>query len=260
MVTYRCSACQSLSHLFGLSCATCGAWGSIERSIVRTPRRAAVALAEVEAGPCHRLRSNIPAIDGLLGGGFVPGSSVLLAGPPGAGKSTLVLELARSCALVTLYVTGEESLGQLKVRAERIGARPARLFLLEETDVRAVLAQAQATGAMLVAVDSVQTLRAPGLGAAPGSPTQLRECVATLREGVRATGSVLLLVGQVTKGGALAGPRAVEHAVDVVLQLETTGPEARRLVAVKNRFGPVERPCLLEVGDHGIRFDEPVRR
>ena len=251
-MVYLCGACGAKESMFLLRCRACGAWRTLRRLITTVPP---VPLLEVSPEPEQRQRCNIASLDEFLGGGLVPGSVVLLAGPPGAGKSTIVLALLAAAARCALYATGEESLREVRRRAERIGARLPGLLVTEETDVALLLLQARSAGVSLLAVDSLQTVRVGEGGAAPGSPTQMRSAVALLRAGARECDFTLLLIGQVTKGGAMAGPRSVEHAVDVVLSVECEAGEGRMLRAVKNRFGSVDRVCRFALGDAGVMFD-----
>jgi DNA repair protein RadA/Sms len=250
---YACSVCRGEFFEFRVTCPCCGAWNTLRRWTAPRDGTSARSLPEIEVLPDVRRPSCLPELDLLLGGGFVPGSSTLLAGPPGAGKSTLAFEILRRMEGVSLYVSGEESVAQLKMRAERLGLRSPGVFLLFETCVERILPQAAQTGAAILVIDSVQTISSDRSGSLPGTPTQLRECVALLRRAAQECGTILILVGQVTKGGALAGPRTVEHAVDVVLRLEA-GEKAgcRVLTAPKNRFGATEGACAFVLGPRGV--------
>jgi DNA repair protein RadA/Sms len=194
-------------------------------------------------------------LDRVLGGGLVPGAVVLLAGEPGVGKSTLLLEagalVSRSGAV--LYVTGEESAAQIRLRADRIRAVGDNLYIAAETELAAVLAQVDAVRPELLIVDSVQTIIAPGVEGTPGGVTQIREVTAALMTVAKQRSLTTVLVGHVTKDGAIAGPRALEHLVDVVLHFEGDRHAQLRMVrALKNRFGPTDEVGCFELGETGL--------
>jgi len=198
-------------------------------------------------------------LDLVLGGGLVPGSMVLLGGPPGIGKSTLLLQIAGKLTAgggTTLYVSGEESAEQVRLRATRLMDGAEEVFFQAETDVSAIRQTAESLEPDLLCIDSVQTLRTSELGSAPGTVNQVRECATVLQEYAKQSGTPTFLVGHVTKGGALAGPRTLEHLVDVVIHFE--GPktaEHRILRATKNRFGRVGEVAVFRMAGHGL---EPV--
>ena len=191
----------------------------------------------------------------MLGGGLVPGAVLLLAGEPGVGKSTLLLEVARhyAAAGTALVVTGEESAAQVRLRAERTGALHPRLYLAAETDLAALLGHVEAVEPGLLVVDSVQTIASPAAEGTAGGVTQVRAVAAALIAAAKARGMATVLVGHVTKDGAIAGPRVLEHLVDVVLQFEGDRHSTLRLVrATKNRFGPADEVGCFELTDGGI--------
>jgi DNA repair protein RadA/Sms len=215
------------------------------------PRR----LAEIDADAVPRLETGIAELDRVLGGGLVPGSVVLLAGEPGVGKSTLALQLAAGLpsGRPVLYVAGEESPEQIRLRADRLPRLPEALVVLAETRVEALAAPWREAQPQLVLVDSVQTLRSERVESAPGSVAQVRECAALLAATAKAHGAALVLVGHVTKEGAIAGPRVLEHLVDVVLQLEGDRFHAFRLLrAHKNRFGSTQEVGVFQMGEAGL--------
>ena len=193
--------------------------------------------------------------DGVLGGGIVPGSLTLIGGPPGAGKSTLLLQIAAALARSgpVVYVCGEESAAQVKLRAERLDIT-APLLVLAETNLRAVLDALERTDPIAVIVDSIQTVWLPESESYAGSVTQIRDCTQALMEFAKRTGCATFIVGHVTKDGAIAGPRLLEHLVDTVLYFEgeTTG-EYRILRAYKNRFGSIDEICVLAMHDRGLQ-------
>ena len=213
------------------------------------PRR----LRDIEASATPRLSSGVPEFDRVLGGGLVPGSVVLLGGEPGVGKSTLLLQLAAGSRGPILYVTGEESGEQLRLRAERLAMVPDDLWVLTETRVEAVVEPWRSAQPALVLVDSIQTLATDRVESAPGSVAQVRESAALLAATAKAHGTALVLVGHVTKDGALAGPRVLEHLVDVVLAFEGDRAHAFRILrAVKNRFGSTQEVGVFSMTDSGL--------
>jgi DNA repair protein RadA/Sms len=198
----------------------------------------------------------------MLGGGFVPGSALLLIGPPGAGKSTLVMQVLSAMGLPSLYVSGEESVQQLKLRAERLHINSPGIYLLFETNVNRIarlIGEARRLGA--VVIDSIQTVYTDASDALPGSLTQVRKCSYILRRLAQNRNLILMIVGQVTKDNRAAGPRILEHAVDVVLSIEVqeSPPYGRILVPLKNRFGSTQHRCRLTMGDAGIAFQKGDR-
>jgi DNA repair protein RadA/Sms len=188
-------------------------------------------------------------MDNLLGGGFVPGSSVLLIGPPGSGKSTLLMQLVQSAHVHALYVTGEESMEQVKLRADRMGINTPRISLLFETDVHQIISHVEKSIMKILVIDSIQTIYSGVSTTLPGSATQIRKCAYALRRIAQQRGIILLLVGQVTKERQAAGPKLLEHAVDVVLALEfdERRPHGRLLQSSKNRFGSAPSRCRLDM-------------
>jgi DNA repair protein RadA/Sms len=213
-------------------------------------------IAEVEADAAAVWPTGVDELDRVLGGGIVSGAVVLLAGEPGVGKSTLLLDVASRAASRTrtvLYVTGEESAAQVRMRAERIGALRPRLLLAAETDLATVLGHVEAVRPDLLVVDSVQTVASAAVDGAPGNVSQVREVAASLIRVAKARSMATLLVGHVTKDGGIAGPRVLEHLVDVVCQFEGDRQSRLRLVrAVKNRYGPTDEVGCFDLSDTGI--------
>jgi DNA repair protein RadA/Sms len=263
-VRYVCSACGAEAPKWEGRCSACAAWNSLSEDVVRlTGRKAPAAAATttpmeaVMAVPARVHATGSFEVDRVLGGGIVPGSVVLLGGDPGIGKSTIALQVAHHCGSEgspALYCTGEESLEQLALRARRLGCIGARVRLLVESDVDTVIATIEAERPSLAVVDSVQTLRDAGTPGPPGSVSQVRAAVLRMSEVAKATGIPMLLVGHVTKEGAIAGPRTLEHMVDVVLYLEGERlGEHRMLRGIKNRFGATGEVGLLTMERDGMR-------
>jgi DNA repair protein RadA/Sms len=266
---YRCQQCGFASPKAG-TCPDCKrATGELialveERPVAsRGPRRAAPTssrprpLREVTLEHADRHRTGIGELDRVLGGGVVPGSLVLIGGDPGVGKSTLVLQAARALAEATppvLYVSAEESAAQVKMRADRLGVTTDGLLLWSESDLTAVQVAVDDLKARTLIVDSIQTVFLPELESAPGSVAQVRECGARLMTLAKGTGVATFIVGHVTKDGAIAGPRVLEHLVDTVLYFEGERHHAYRVLrAVKNRFGSTNEIGVFEMVEAGLR-------
>ncbi|GLZ40394.1 DNA repair protein RadA [Actinokineospora sp. NBRC 105648] len=265
-LNYRCAECgHAVAKWFG-RCPECQAWGSLEevgaprvKIAAGAPSSPARPIAEVDVESAKARPTGVSELDRVLGGGLVPGAVVLLAGEPGVGKSTLLLEVAYQWAALdgdqgpTLYVTGEESAGQVRLRAERTGNVHGSMFLAAESDVAAILGHVDAVGPGLLVVDSVQTMSSPAVDSAPGGVTQVRAVTAALVALAKERGLPVLLVGHVTKDGSIAGPRVLEHLVDVVLHFEGDRHSALRMLrGVKNRFGPADEVGCFELVDRGI--------
>ncbi|HMK38203.1 MAG TPA: ATPase domain-containing protein [Bacteroidota bacterium] len=211
-------------------------------------------LPEVTASSVPRMMSHVRAIDGLLGGGIIRGSSLLLAGAPGAGKSTLLIQLLDLFAEKSLYVSGEESVQQLKLRADRLRISSGAISVVFETDVNSVISHVRKAPPRLLVIDSIQTVYSDRSGSMPGTPAQVRLCTHQLRRLAQEKEMVLLIVGQVTKAMQAAGPKLLEHAVDCVLSLlvDAEDPAARTLAVVKNRFGPAGCALSLHIAGGGF--------
>lgn len=261
---FRCMSCGAGAPKWSGRCAGCGDWNTLSEEL-EVAETAPLPLAAssppvpiTQLGPTdgRPVPSGIDELDRVLGGGLVPGSVTLLGGEPGIGKSTLVLQLlaarARAGATV-LYVTGEESAEQVRLRAERLGALDDRLLLAAETSLPHLLVHLEAVRPELCVVDSVQTLHDPQYQSAPGSVTQVRECAHRLVGAAKQLGTTMVLVGHVTKDGQLSGPRVLEHVVDTVLSLEGDRHHGLRLLrAAKHRFGPTGELGLFTVVDSGL--------
>ncbi|HEX6756492.1 MAG TPA: DNA repair protein RadA [Mycobacteriales bacterium] len=264
---YRCDECGHTPPRWVGRCPECQAWGTVAeagavpvglRPVAAGPVSApARPIAEIDVEAARSRPTGVAELDRVLGGGLVPGAVLLLAGEPGVGKSTLLLEVAHRYAEAggppALVVTGEESAAQVRLRAERTGALHERLYLAAETDLAAVLAHLDAVSPGLLVVDSVQTVASPSVEGAAGGVTQVRAVAAALIAAAKERGIATVLVGHVTKDGAIAGPRVLEHLVDVVLHFEGERHSTLRLVrAVKNRFGPADEVGCFELTDGGI--------
>jgi DNA repair protein RadA/Sms len=261
---YLCAECGAEAPKWQGQCPACAAWNSLSENVVRLTGRKTSATAAtttpmeaVMAVPGRVIATGSFEVDRVLGGGIVPGSVVLLGGDPGIGKSTIALQVSNACGdevSPALYCTGEESLEQLARRARRLCCTGARVRLLVESDVDTVIATIEAEHPSLVVVDSVQTLRDAGTAGPPGSVSQVRAAVLRMTEVAKATGVPVLLVGHVTKEGAIAGPRTLEHMVDVVLYLEGERlGEHRMLRGIKNRFGATGEVGLFTMERDGMR-------
>jgi DNA repair protein RadA/Sms len=265
--SYRCADCGYEVAKWVGRCPECQAWGTIEergdarpaiaRVAAGAPSAPAQRIAEVDIEASRARRTGVPELDRVLGGGLVPGVVVLLAGEPGVGKSTLLLETAFQWAGhnggPALYVTGEESAGQVRLRAERTGNIHDDMYLAAESDLAAVLGHVDDVKPGLLIVDSVQTMASPQVEGAPGGVTQVRAVTAGLVALAKERNLPVVLVGHVTKDGSVAGPRVLEHLVDVVLHFEGDRHSTLRLVrGVKNRFGAADEIGCFELREDGI--------
>jgi DNA repair protein RadA/Sms len=264
---YVCAACGAVSARWQGRCDACGEWNTLTEDApasapvsLRPGRGRPVALAPLggAAADLPRTLTGIPELDRVLGGGLVPGSAVLVGGDPGIGKSTILLQAAASLARRgnhVVYVSGEEAIGQIRLRAERLGLGSAPVALAAETHVEDILATLEVgPPAHLVVLDSIQTLWTDLVDSAPGTVPQVRTSAQALIRYAKAGGAAVVLVGHVTKDGQIAGPRVVEHMVDAVLYFEgETGHHFRVLRAVKNRFGPASEIGVFEMTDAGLK-------
>ena len=263
---YHCTECGTQFAKWVGRCSECHTWGSVEergaaksapKTVASVPTQAARPIGEVDVQDAEAVPTGIGELDRVLGGGLVPGAVVLLAGEPGIGKSTLLLEAAAAYANTgarTLVITGEESAAQVKLRADRIGALSKNLYLAAETDLGSVLGQVAAVEPRLLIVDSVQTIASAAVDGTPGGVTQVREVAAALIRDAKERNMACVLVGHVTKDGSIAGPRILEHLVDVVLQFEGDRASSLRMIrAAKNRYGPSDEIGCFEMHDAGIR-------
>jgi DNA repair protein RadA/Sms len=267
---FSCSECGAIATKWMGQCLDCGEWNCLVESIEQTqssdvsPRFTGYAgesaqiksLSDISIQSIPRFSSGLSELDRVLGGGIVPGSVTLIGGDPGVGKSTILLqalcEISQSQSV--LYVTGEESLEQVSLRAQRLGLNGQKLRLLTETSVERIIQQSQVESPKVMVVDSIQTIYTQLLQSAPGGVAQVRESAAQLVKYAKQSGISIFLVGHVTKEGALAGPRVLEHMVDAVLYFEGEGDSRYRIIrAVKNRFGAVNELGIFAMTETGLK-------
>jgi len=268
---YVCTACDAQSPKWLGRCPVCGAWNSLEEETYAAPAPSAaspyapahsgtasraVPIDELDSADCERTVTGIGELDRVLGGGLVDGSVVLLAGEPGIGKSTLLMQL---CGMLggqgkLLYVSGEESRPQLKMRAERLGTTGKGVMLLTETDLDTILSEYDRVRPDILIADSIQTIYSQRASSAPGSVTQVRECASALMQRAKADGTSVIIVGHVNKEGGIAGPKVLEHMVDAVLYFEGERNQPHRIIrAVKNRYGSTNEIGVFEMCQDGLR-------
>ena len=268
---YSCTECGSTSPKWLGKCPGCGAWNTLVESVAESggpakprypagrgllPGEAVATLAEIDATDAERQPTGIEEFDRALGGGMVAGGVVLIGGDPGIGKSTLLLQALDALArtMKVLYVTGEESGAQVALRSRRLGLGASPVRVLAEICLEKILATLGAEQPAIAVVDSIQTVYSEALTSAPGSVAQVRECAAQLTRFAKASGTTVVLVGHVTKDGALAGPRVMEHIVDTVLYFEGDTHSSFRLVrAIKNRFGAVNEIGVFAMTEKGLK-------
>jgi DNA repair protein RadA/Sms len=267
-LTFTCQNCGAPSHRWQGKCEACGEWNTLSEEGAarpagpgRAPRKGRLFALEALAGDTQdapRLASGIAEIDRVTGGGFVRGSVLLMAGDPGIGKSTLLIQAAGAMARAghrAVYISGEEAVAQVRLRAERLGLREAPVELAAETAVEDIIATlSEGKTPRLVVIDSIQTMWTDLVESAPGTVTQVRGAAQALIRFAKRSGAAIILVGHVTKDGQIAGPRVVEHMVDAVLSFEGEGSHQFRILrAVKNRFGPTDEIGVFEMTGMGLR-------
>lgn len=274
---YICQQCGYESAGWMGKCPECGTWNSLVETVVDTPSKSGgkssgknsvlrniktIKLSDIKSSSIKRVSTNISELDRVLGGGIVPGQAILIAGEPGIGKSTLLTQLAASLSNI-LYVCGEESASQVKVRADRLGVAKTNIELLEDTDVDDVIDQISVSGGIYSAiiVDSIQTMSTSDLSGMAGSVGQVRECAFRLLREAKRLNIPLFLVGHVTKEGTVAGPAVLAHIVDTVLWFEGDKTLTTRVLrAVKNRFGPTDEVGVFEMNDQGLKPIDDIEK
>lgn len=262
---FVCQSCGNSSPRWLGKCPACNEWNSYVEERVASEKRShgrmplnstAIAITQIESAQEERIGTGIGELDRVLGGGFVPGSLVLVGGDPGIGKSTLALQMVNNVSLSersVLYVTGEESPEQVKMRAERMGVGSDRLFVYAETSVENILDEIAKLSPQLAVIDSIQTIYTEDFPSAPGSVGQIRESAAKIMQYAKTNGTAIFLIGHVTKEGAIAGPKVLEHLVDTVLYFEGGREHPYRILrAVKNRFGSTNEIGVFEMHERGL--------
>lgn len=268
---FVCQQCGASAPKWSGKCGSCDTWGSLIEEMpaasaaTKSPAATTTTLTHIEGGEDRRrLDAGIAEVNQVLGGGIVPGSILLLAGEPGIGKSTILLQIAAAIAAGSrvLYVSGEESLHQIKLRADRLQLKGEQLELVSATDVDSVVATMQSGGYDFVVVDSIQTMSTQRISSNPGTVSQITTSTHTLQTAAKTTGAAVLVVGHVTKEGNIAGPKILEHLVDVVLHLEGERYGGFKLLrGIKNRFGATHEVGVFEMQEHGlVAVDNPSAR
>lgn len=268
--TFFCQNCGTQHSKWQGQCSSCREWNTLVEEVLQkeekkdwrsapaavTAKRAAkpLRISEIEISKEERLKTNNNELDRVLGGGIVPGSLTLLGGEPGIGKSTLLLQISLHLNYRTLYVSGEESQQQIKMRAERINPASSNCYILTETKTQNIFQQIEKLEPEIVIVDSIQTLHSDYIESSPGSISQIRECTAELIKFAKETSVPVILIGHITKEGSIAGPKVLEHMVDTVLQFEGDRNHVYRILrAHKNRFGSTNELGIYEMQGNGLR-------
>lgn len=266
--TFFCQNCGAQHAKWQGQCTSCREWNTLVEEVIqkveqkdwktsaKEVKRIAkpLRIAEIEYSQEERLSTHDNELNRVLGGGIVPGSLTLLGGEPGIGKSTLLLQISLNLKLKTLYVSGEESQQQIKMRAERINPNPADCYILAETKTQNIFREIEALEPQIVIIDSIQTLHSDYIESSPGSISQIRECTAELIKFAKETGTPVILIGHITKEGSIAGPKVLEHMVDTVLQFEGDRNYVYRILrANKNRFGSTNELGIYEMQGSGLR-------
>ena len=262
---FFCSNCGAQSSKWMGKCSSCGEWNTFVEEVIRRESssgrrktasvRVPVNISEITVAAENRVSTNDRELNRVLGGGITPGSVVLIGGEPGIGKSTLMLQVALNCkTLKVLYISGEESEQQLRMRGERLGIKNNNCFILTETNVESVMKHLDDLHPEMVIIDSIQTLKTNVIESSAGSISQIRECAAELQKYSKETNIPVFLIGHITKDGSLAGPKILEHMVDTVLQFEGDRNYGYRILrSLKNRFGNTSELGIYEMHDSGMR-------
>ena len=262
-IKYICSNCGYESLRWLGKCPECESWNSFTEEIIETSKRkistaktkvTVTSINEISATEEDRVKSNIPEFDRVLGGGLMPGSVILLGGDPGIGKSTLAMQAAANVKEKVLYVTGEESEKQIKLRSSRLHLKSENFFVFAETDLVHIIAAINNVEPAVVVIDSIQTMYRSELENSPGTITQIRECTSLLMEEAKKKHYSVIIIGHVTKEGMIAGPKILEHIVDTVIQFEgETNHTFRILRSLKNRFGGTNEIGIFEMREDGLK-------
>ncbi len=269
---FACTNCGATSPKWIGNCPSCNSWNTYQEEVIikdtaqETKKKAwsssrtkqldpqIIALPEIKSGNTARLVTSDNELNRVLGGGIVSGSLVLIGGQPGIGKSTLLLQLATQIKAKILYVSGEESEEQIKMRADRVGKAQSECYILTETNVAKILSQAQSLEPDLVIIDSIQTLSSPHIDSTPGSVSQIRECSGELQRFAKEENIPVFIIGHITKDGSIAGPKLLEHIVDTVLQFEGDQNYTYRILrTIKNRFGSTDELGIYQMQADGLR-------
>jgi len=266
--TFFCQNCGAQHSKWMGQCTTCGEWNTIieeavqreekrnwkQNSGIKKHKQKAIAISQINISKEDRIITGNKELDNVLGGGFVKGSVILLGGEPGVGKSTLILQIALNLNQKVLYVSGEESLNQIKMRSNRLGGQNSDCLILTETNTQQIFSQIESIKPQIVVIDSIQTLHTNIVEALPGSITQIRESAAELIKFAKETNTPVILIGHITKEGIIAGPKILEHMVDVVLQFEGDRNYLYRILrAQKNRYGATSELGIFEMHQFGLR-------
>ncbi|WP_423820068.1 DNA repair protein RadA [Salinimicrobium sp. TIG7-5_MAKvit] len=266
---YYCQNCGAQHSKWQGQCNSCREWNTLVEEVVQKTEKKSwssdaapgvrkiakpLRISEIEVSKEERLKTNNQELDRVLGGGIVPGSLTLLGGEPGIGKSTLLLQISLNLSYKTLYVSGEESQQQIKLRAQRINPDSDNCFILTETKTQNIFQQIEKLQPEIVIIDSIQTLQTDYIESGPGSISQIRECTAELIKFAKETATPVILIGHITKEGSIAGPKVLEHMVDTVLQFEGDRNHVYRILrAHKNRFGSTNELGIYEMQGNGLR-------
>jgi DNA repair protein RadA/Sms len=267
---FACTACGNTAPKWMGKCSACGEWNTYQEEVIfkgtkqeekekvwkgnKKEDARPVIISEIKAGNTQRLVTTDNELNRVLGGGIVSGSIVLVGGQPGIGKSTLMLQVALSVGARVLYVSGEESEEQIKMRADRINKNMAECYILTETNTSKILQQAQLLEPDVIIIDSIQTLSSPHIDSTPGSISQVRECAGELQRFAKETNIPVFVIGHITKEGTIAGPKLLEHIVDAVLQFEGDQHYTYRILrTIKNRFGSTDEMGIYEMQADGLR-------
>jgi DNA repair protein RadA/Sms len=262
-IKYICTSCGYESLRWLGKCPECDSWNSFSEEIVETSKRkngtpsisksSIFKINEISATEEDRVKTGIREFDRVLGGGIMPGSVILLGGDPGIGKSTLAMQAAANISSNVLYVTGEESPKQIKLRALRLKIKSDNFFILAETNLNSILSSIKEAGPSVVVIDSIQTMHSEQFDNSPGTVTQIRECTSLLMEEAKKGHFAVILIGHVTKEGIIAGPKVLEHIVDTVLQFEGESNHSFRILrSQKNRFGSTNEIGIFEMHENGL--------